>query len=93
MKNFDQGDHVSHQIKHDMIRALRATNNPTLSRTCTKKSSFKETIDRAVECGFLTVVNTSLAEKQYMCNSKTYVYVYEVTPTEEGLLYLEYLML
>jgi len=91
MKRFNKGDHVSHQIKHDMIRALRATNNPTLSRTCTEKSPFKETIDRAVECGFLTVVNTSLAETQYDCASETYVY--EVTPTEEGLLYLEYLML
>ena len=91
MKDFSKGSNVSFQIKHAMMRALRIRNNSKILRKCTEKSPLKETIDRAVVCGFLTVVNTSLADIQYDCSSKTYVY--ELVPTEEGLLYLKFQML
>ena len=82
---------VTYQIKDRMTLNMRINNTFTMISRCTDKSGWKESIDRAVACGFLTVENVTLAKIQYDSPSTTYEY--EIKPTEEGETYLQYLML
>jgi len=91
MKDFNKGSVVSYQLKHNFKQEILRYNSYQIRVTCVDTSPFKETVDRAVACGFLTIDNVIISPEQF--TEKNNTFLYDLKLTEVGKTYMEYLLL